>query len=296
MKRELENPSMVAYHRDWRRVEAELRGTVLIIRTHVKGRTNPQVRTYTLQAADAGIAVDYTRRSHCIRVRAEGEQFLLATTDLVTVVNWVERLNSAIAISLVLDEREDPKFRMLPITRPPLNPGFSSEFRRKVREEWCQPTSTREWLARPQQCPETQSPFLLPAPPSQTTLAASRRRTSSTSSSPTLAVQTQIPAQGATPTQPARDSSRITLMVDPTRRNGSLSSIVYVRIESDPYEPCKDGAYAISSRTNFDYIRGCARALRYSSTWRGGIFIKAGKSYGILEESTIAYLARRNAA
>ena len=39
---------------------------------------NAAVRVYSLQNAESGLAADYLKRKHVVRVRAEGEQFLLA--------------------------------------------------------------------------------------------------------------------------------------------------------------------------------------------------------------------------
>jgi hypothetical protein len=53
---------------------------------------NPKdlIRLYTLQRAESGLANDYHKRKNVIRVRMEGEQFLLQAPDVSTVVEWVE--------------------------------------------------------------------------------------------------------------------------------------------------------------------------------------------------------------
>jgi hypothetical protein len=182
-KRELDTPSSISPQRKWRRVTAELRGTSLIISSHFRGRSAPLTRNYTLQAADAGLALDYTARSHCLRVRAEGEQFLLATTDAVTVLNWVERFQAAIAISAPVEEREESKVRVVPVLRKKAEPGFREECRRKWREEWCRPKGEWEWLGEKILCPEAQEGFLLPvAPPAAATEGGDERRRSEESS------------------------------------------------------------------------------------------------------------------
>lgn len=343
-KKELDDPSRITAHRQWRRVEAELVGTALKIRTYIKGRTFPSTKTYTLQAADAGIAADYSRRSHVLRVRAEGEQFLLATTNAVTVVNWVERLNAAIAVSLALDDREDPKFRVLPLNRTPAPPGFRTEFRRKCREEWWQSKCERNWLARPLQFPEGQSPFLLPeAAPGEDVFAAPAHRMGTIAPART----SRTPRSGSiTPTaspsasQNSLGSSRIVLVVESTSsgrstprttsststtsttssRIPSLSSLISVKIETPPYVPLKYDTSASPSpttpmhpttslpalpttttppaattnmpRATLDYVRGCARALRYHSAWRPGLYVRDGKVHEIRDEATVAYAAR----
>ncbi len=47
-------------------------------------------RAYTLQNAESGLASDYTKRKNVIRVRMEGEQFLLQAKDVPAVIEWIE--------------------------------------------------------------------------------------------------------------------------------------------------------------------------------------------------------------
>ena len=53
---------------------------------------NPRdlVRAYTLQNAESGLASDYLKRKNVIRVRMEGEQFLLQARDVAAIVEWIE--------------------------------------------------------------------------------------------------------------------------------------------------------------------------------------------------------------
>ncbi|KAL0959690.1 hypothetical protein HGRIS_011385 [Hohenbuehelia grisea] len=48
------------------------------------------VRAYTMQHAESGLGNDYTKRKNVIRVRMEGEQFLLQAKDMADVVAWIE--------------------------------------------------------------------------------------------------------------------------------------------------------------------------------------------------------------
>ena len=51
------------------------------------------LRAYTLQHAESGLGNDYLKRKHVIRVRLEGEQFLLQAPDIPAVVEWIEVCN-----------------------------------------------------------------------------------------------------------------------------------------------------------------------------------------------------------
>jgi hypothetical protein len=48
------------------------------------------IKAYTLQHAESGLGNDYLKRKNVIRVRMEGEQFLLQASDVAGVVEWIE--------------------------------------------------------------------------------------------------------------------------------------------------------------------------------------------------------------
>lgn len=72
------------------------------------------IRAYSLQRAESGLASDYTKRKNVVRVRMEGEQFLLQCVDVQGVVEWIEGLQAATNIALDLDERPMPKGPIFP--------------------------------------------------------------------------------------------------------------------------------------------------------------------------------------
>ena len=59
---------------------------------HTSSSSNVLLRHYSLQNAESGIAADYIKRKHVVRVRAEGEQFLLQAKDDRGVVDLIEAL------------------------------------------------------------------------------------------------------------------------------------------------------------------------------------------------------------
>ncbi|KXN89353.1 hypothetical protein AN958_05851 [Leucoagaricus sp. SymC.cos] len=75
------------------------------------------VRVYTLQHAESGIGNDYSKRKNVIRLRLEGEQFLLQARDVTGVVEWIEALQAATSIALDLDERPMPRGPLFPRRR-----------------------------------------------------------------------------------------------------------------------------------------------------------------------------------
>ncbi|PPQ79219.1 hypothetical protein CVT26_000668 [Gymnopilus dilepis] len=48
------------------------------------------IRAYTMQHAESGLGNDYVKRKNVIRVRLEGEQFLLQAKDVDSVIAWIE--------------------------------------------------------------------------------------------------------------------------------------------------------------------------------------------------------------
>jgi len=75
------------------------------------------LRAYTLQNAESGLASDYLKRKNVIRVRMEGEQFLLQARDVAEVIIWIEGIQAATDIALDLDDRPMPKGPMFPRRR-----------------------------------------------------------------------------------------------------------------------------------------------------------------------------------
>ncbi|KAI0701381.1 hypothetical protein BC835DRAFT_1264902 [Cytidiella melzeri] len=72
------------------------------------------LRQYSMHNTESGLASDYTKRKNVIRVRMEGEQFLLQARDVPAVIDWIEGIQAATNIALDLDERPMPKGPMFP--------------------------------------------------------------------------------------------------------------------------------------------------------------------------------------
>ncbi|CAE6425004.1 unnamed protein product [Rhizoctonia solani] len=90
---------------------------------------NQLIRQYTLQKAESGLGSDYYKRRNVIRVRCEGEQFLLQAENVMQVVDWIECLQAGTNAALDLDER--------PMTKPP-------PFPRRRRRRRARPDGTNE--------------------------------------------------------------------------------------------------------------------------------------------------------
>jgi hypothetical protein len=148
------SPFLVAPDERWYSMYAVLRGTRLDIHRvksdvfpayQHSPRPGRLLKSYTMQHAEVGIAVDacpaeasprYTfvkilpsrakeklwrrnpilfyLREWMIRLRVEGEQFLLGFESQNTMLNWIEDICSAIDISPPLEDRSEPRYRSLP--------------------------------------------------------------------------------------------------------------------------------------------------------------------------------------
>ncbi|KAF9530149.1 hypothetical protein CPB83DRAFT_763549 [Crepidotus variabilis] len=75
------------------------------------------IRSYTMQHAESGLGKDYIKRQHVLRVRLEGEQFLLQANNVESVIAWIEGFQSAANVALDLDERPMPAGPIFPRRR-----------------------------------------------------------------------------------------------------------------------------------------------------------------------------------
>ncbi|KZV94348.1 hypothetical protein EXIGLDRAFT_611819 [Exidia glandulosa HHB12029] len=75
------------------------------------------LRVYSMQRAESGLGSDYTKRPHVVRIRAEGEQFLVQLEGVEDVIRWVEGLQAAANVALDLDERVMPRGPLYPRRR-----------------------------------------------------------------------------------------------------------------------------------------------------------------------------------
>lgn len=88
-------------------------------------------KSFSLQNSDFGIATDCNERSYILRVRCEMEQFLLSFSSVMDMINWSVYLSVGIGISLDLDERSYPNYRIVPIG----SSRSRRRRRRRLREE-----------------------------------------------------------------------------------------------------------------------------------------------------------------
>ncbi|KAJ9091714.1 hypothetical protein QFC21_007109 [Naganishia friedmannii] len=78
---------------------------------------NSLIKQYSLQNAESGLAADYVKKRNVVRLRAEGEQFLLQTENAKDAVDWIEAFQAAINVAPDLDSRQLPKVINLPRRR-----------------------------------------------------------------------------------------------------------------------------------------------------------------------------------
>jgi len=161
-KAELQDPYQTARHRGWLKVRAELRGTFLILRSINRRSNAATMWTYSLQSGEVGLATDYKRRSFVLRVRVEGYQSLLAAGNLITALEWVDKLEAAIAISAPLDNRREPRCYSIPSPIVDIDaPSVVNGLKRKFMGMWRRSQKEREWLMQAEQYTEEHEDLLI---------------------------------------------------------------------------------------------------------------------------------------
>ena len=117
-------PGLPAKKREWVKIYTVLFGTVM--RTYliqpdgslsINFSLDTPHREYTLQYAEAGIATDYVKKKYVLRVRAEGEQFLMQCASEEERDGWVEAIQAGSSIALALEDRNMPRYVTLPRRR-----------------------------------------------------------------------------------------------------------------------------------------------------------------------------------
>lgn len=68
------------------------------------------MKQYSLQNGESGLAADYVKKKNVVRVRVEGEQFLLQTESAKDVVDWIE-VSSIVYIVLDAADPDDSSGR-----------------------------------------------------------------------------------------------------------------------------------------------------------------------------------------
>jgi hypothetical protein len=123
LKPELTDPTTQWPHRQWYRIVLQLQGTQVLLR-----QTTVQLlceRPLSLQAAQVGLATGYQKKTFVFRMRVEGYQFLCAAASFAAAVSWVDTLNAAIAVSIDLDERKEPRYPTMATTPALATPNSS---------------------------------------------------------------------------------------------------------------------------------------------------------------------------
>ncbi|KAH9973777.1 hypothetical protein BGW80DRAFT_1171240, partial [Lactifluus volemus] len=72
------------------------------------------LHSYALHNAESGLGSDYVKRRNVIRIRMEGQQFLLQARDVASVVDWIEGFQAAANVAQDLDTRPMPKGPLFP--------------------------------------------------------------------------------------------------------------------------------------------------------------------------------------
>lgn len=150
---ELSTPFLISHDNDWHSLYVVLHGTQLHLFKAKKSffrskapRQGRLLRTYSLQHAEIGIALDWRKselipkgslaralpkvareklyetdpemfepvREFVFRMRVETEQLIFCAPSHSTMLDWIERICEGMDIAPPLDDRNEPRFRSLP--------------------------------------------------------------------------------------------------------------------------------------------------------------------------------------
>ncbi|KAI9769324.1 MAG: hypothetical protein M1839_003747 [Geoglossum umbratile] len=305
-KMEFRSPFDRACDRAWFKVFVILDGTMLKVckvrTTAFAGKrasvhdiaTNPDLpiaagagmvlKTYTLQYAEVGNAVDYKKRNYVIRLRIETDQFLLSCNTLETFLDWLEALSAAINLALPLEERSLPRFRTVPryhIERPAVTRQQSASQESSVSDR-SSSTLRRRADFRLERGRISRGAGRIPADvPLNESIEDER---------PPENLASEESIEGASP-----DESGTTVSSAPLSRRLSTSSTSAERPSSSPPLPdsprCNretgpdDGKWRPSNRwtmaRDIRYAHRCTTALRRDGPRRNDLVIKDGKRWKI---------------
>lgn len=90
------------------------------------------IRSYSLQHARIGLASDYTKKSNCLRLRLESEQFLLNFASTQDLIDWNLGLSMGRDVAMDLAERDIPRYRTVPRRRRTYITGSTSFYHEAV--------------------------------------------------------------------------------------------------------------------------------------------------------------------
>lgn len=110
MKTEMSTPLKPSKYRKWSPVEIEVDNTqIKLTRRYGTGGIVKRTTHYSLQFAEVGLALDYTRRTNCFRLRVESKQIVFQCPDRQIMLNWMTALEIAIGLALPLELRKLPE-------------------------------------------------------------------------------------------------------------------------------------------------------------------------------------------
>ncbi|CAI4786648.1 CBM_collapsed_G0048680.mRNA.1.CDS.1 [Saccharomyces cerevisiae] len=92
-------------------------------------------KSYSLQCAKVGLPIDYSSRDFVLRMRCEGQQFLVQFSHVDELIYWAMYLNMGISLSLDLELREMPTYRSVPRRRHPRARRFKQHNKNKNKNK-----------------------------------------------------------------------------------------------------------------------------------------------------------------
>lgn len=110
VKNEMSTPLKPSRYRKWTDVEVEVNNTQIRLTRHYgAGGVVRKTSSFSLQFAEVGLALDYTRKTNVFRLRVESKQFVFQCPNRQVMLNWMTALEIAIGLALPLELRPLPE-------------------------------------------------------------------------------------------------------------------------------------------------------------------------------------------
>ena len=123
--------------RTWKKHYVDLRGTFIRIYRNglVDCKGTSAAHELSMQNVLVRFATNYYKRRNVLRITfSDGQQFLFQLADKEECIAWIESLQAAANISLVLDEWKMPQFITLPPQRRRLLYGCYADMARNLQQ------------------------------------------------------------------------------------------------------------------------------------------------------------------
>ncbi|GMM55633.1 hypothetical protein DAKH74_022490 [Maudiozyma humilis] len=194
-------------------------------------------KSFSLQFAKFGIPIDYNKRTFVLRMRCETEQFLINFAHVDDMISWTTYLSMGICVSLDLEIRPMPDYRIVPRRRR-RHHGHGRHGRRSyyANGHGMGVSSRRSSVSAVRRTRDIMSSHISDA---KASLMTDSRKSSNNSTTGSLSASSSSLAGLGIEIQSRRDSMPTPYSTSPTSIQSSSSLANIARIKSNPQPTLK---------------------------------------------------------